>query len=309
MRDLQRVAVLGATGATGRVMVNALLDLGAQVRVVSRNAAHLVDAYGEAPVTHVVADVANPDECRAAMADCDTVFNCIGVPMAKFDQHVTMARSIADASRATDAGVVLITGYWFLAGRDEVMSNQTEPNPSNPKSKIRLEQETIIRDAGGVSVVLPDFYGPRTHGVLDDALKAILKGEKVLWPGNTEHLRDFVYVPDVAEPVVRLAQNERALGGRWIIAGSGAMTPASLLTEAARLAEKPLRLKMITPFAMKMAAKLRPDVREFAQVYPIYNAPATFDDVDTRMLVGEWPVTSYDVGLAESIAWIREHQQ
>lgn len=305
MRELRHVAVLGATGPTGGAIARSLLATGATVRAVSRSEKHLESAFGETSAERVVADIESADDCRRAIDGCDTVFVCVGFPLAQFDKHVTTARHIADAAQSAGSRVVLITGYWFQAPSDDPITAETAPNPSNPKSEIRLEQETIIREAGGLSIVLPDFYGPHAHGVLNDALQAILKSEKVLWPGNPEHLRDFVYVPDIAEPAIRLAQREEAFGKRWVIAGSGAMTPASLLKEAALLANKPLKLKMITPFLTKFASLFRADVRQFADVYPIYNAPATFDDSATRAFIGEWPVTSYDAGLHATIAWLR----
>lgn len=309
MRDLRHVSVLGATGPTGIAIARSLLASGSHVRVVSRSEAHLNATFGETGAERVAANVESADDCRRAIDGCDTTFVCIGFPLAQFGKHVTTARHIADAAQSTGSRVVLITGYWFQAPSDGPITAETAPNPSNPKSAIRLEQETIIREAGGLSIVLPDFYGAHAHGVLNDALQAIIKGEKVLWPGNPEHLRDFVYVPDIAAPAIRLAEREEAFGNRWVIAGSGAMTPASLLKEAARLANKPLKLKMITPFLTKLASLFRADVRQFAEVYPIYNAPATFDDRATRALIGDWPVTSYDTGLQATIAWLKDQKR
>lgn len=306
MRELRTVAVLGATGPTGRAITRALLDDGASVRVVSRRESNLIAAFGETSAERFEADIENSEDCRRAIEGCDTVFNCVGFPLPQFEKHVSTARVIASAAKDAGARVVLLTGYWFQAPHDGPISRDTPPKPTNPKSAMRLEQETIIREGGGLSVVLPDFHGPHAHGVLNDALRAIAKGERVLWPGNTEHPRDFIYVPDIAEPVIRLARHEEAFGRRWVLAGSGAMTPASLLKEAARMMDQPLKLKMITPFMMRLASMFRPDVRQFADVYPIYNAPAVFDDGATRALIGEWPVTSHHDALERTIAWMRE---
>lgn len=309
MRTLERVAVMGATGPTGAAVTHALLARGVHVRVMSRSESHLAAAFGDTSAERIVADAADAEACARAIDGCDTVFNCIGVPMSNFKLHLTTTHNIVDAASRSDAAIALITGYWFQAPHDEPISKSTPEKLTNPKSTIRFEQESMVRDAGGLSIVLPDFYGPGcAKSFLNDAIRSILKGEKVLWPGNPESLRDFVYVPDVGEPAARLAEREDAFGERWVIAGSGALTPASLCHEIARMADATLRLKMISSFVMKLASFVRPDVQPFMDVAPIYREPATFDDSDTRALIGDWPVTSYDEGLSRTIEWIRSEE-
>ncbi|WP_431257357.1 NAD(P)-dependent oxidoreductase [Roseateles chitinivorans] len=71
-----KVAVIGASGSTGRLVVERLLRDGAQVvRVVRRSSQ---DATGHGDVVERVGEVTSPAFLRQALADCDAVISCLG---------------------------------------------------------------------------------------------------------------------------------------------------------------------------------------------------------------------------------------
>ena len=72
----ERVAVVGATGYTGGVVVQELLDRGVEVVAVGRNAAKL-DAL-PAGVERHVADVADRAALARSLDGCRAVVNCVG---------------------------------------------------------------------------------------------------------------------------------------------------------------------------------------------------------------------------------------
>lgn len=307
MSEIHKAAVLGATGTTGPVIVRELLERGATVRVVSRSHENLARMYEGVDVERLGADVEKKGECDRAIEGCDVVFDCLGFPMTKFEKHVSTARTIVQLAKKTGARVVLMTGYWSSAPCEGEISNTPPTKASNSLSGCRIEQERVVVEAGGCAVVLPDFYGPRVRSsVLNDGVKTVLAGEKTLWPGDPWAKRGFVYIPDLGRPAVDLAMNDEAFGKRWIVAGDRAQTPAELLERAASIIGQPLMLKRISPMAMKLASMFQPGMRAFSPVYPIYNAPAIYDDAATRKLIGDWPVTSNEDGLAATIDWLRE---
>lgn len=73
--------VLGATGATGRLLVQQLLDRGEQVRVVVRSAERLPAALGNAPgleVTEASLLDLSDTELRELVAGCGAIASCLG---------------------------------------------------------------------------------------------------------------------------------------------------------------------------------------------------------------------------------------
>ena len=74
--DPVHAAVIGATGATGIHLDRELLARGTQVRVLSRSAEHLQQAFADLAVEQRVADATDSQAVRAGIEGCDVVFDC-----------------------------------------------------------------------------------------------------------------------------------------------------------------------------------------------------------------------------------------
>ncbi|RSM69542.1 flavin reductase [Actinoplanes sp. ATCC 53533] len=70
-----RIAVLGATGATGRLMVTAALDRGLPVTALARHPERVPVLPG---LTAVAADVHDPESIAHAVAGCDVLLSGLG---------------------------------------------------------------------------------------------------------------------------------------------------------------------------------------------------------------------------------------
>lgn len=315
MIEIRHAAVIGATGATGRSIVAALRARGESVRAVSRCEKNLNRAFPQPEIEKLKGNIESEEDCRRAIGGCEVVFDCVGFPLREFQRHVTSARTLTQAAREAGARVTLVTGYWSFAPSETPISDQSPARASNRYSKIRIEQEKIVRGEGGMALVLPDFFGPFVGaGVLNDAIALVVRRGAVLWPGDPRAERDFLFVPDCALPAVELSLREEASGQRWILAGSGLATPNDLLRRAALMmhgsegdsaSRGRVRVRRIPPDVLAFASVFRRDLRAFAPIAPIYYAAARFDDSRTRDLIGDWPRTSYDDGLRATLAWIR----
>jgi len=308
--DQTGAAVIGATGATGRVIARELLGRGVPVRVVSRSGARLERDFADTPAERVVADVLDPAAAGRAAEGCGLVFDCVGVPLGSFAQHLDITRNLIDAAGAAGARLILISGYWSQAPAGGAIAADTPPKPTDPYSRVRIEQEQTAIDAGACVVILPDFFGPGAGvSVLNDAIETILTAGSALWPGDPRAARDFIYIPDAGAPIVRLALDDRSFGRRWVLAGSGVTTPRDALLLAAQRLKRRARVKRVSPVMMRLGAMIRKDVRLFKPVYPIYNASATFDDDATRDLIGDWPRTGYGDAIPTTIDWLKDRRR
>jgi putative NADH-flavin reductase len=95
-----RLAVFGATGGTGRSLVEQSVARGDKVTVLVRRAEALGDLGDQVNV--VAGDVLDPDPVRETVADAEAVFSALGIGMRR---HATTVYSqgtanIADAMRA-----------------------------------------------------------------------------------------------------------------------------------------------------------------------------------------------------------------
>ena len=301
----QKAVIFGATGATGRVIAHELLDRDIAVRVVSRNGANLERDFGHTEVERVEADLFDIEQATHAADGCDVIFHCVGLPMERYTEHVELGRITAQAMRSTGASCVLVSGYWsFGAGATLPINEQTEHHPTDEYSSSRLEQEKILLGAGARVAVLPDFYGPRSHGVLMSALEAIVRGKPATWFAPPDDLREFVFVADLGKPLVDLAQSDDTEGERFIIAGNGGISATKIAQIAGRVLGCSPIFQQISPLKLTLRALFDKSVRSFKPVAPIYRKPAVFDDSAFRERFGG-EVTPYERGIAETIQWLR----
>jgi uncharacterized protein YbjT (DUF2867 family) len=101
-----KALVAGATGKTGQHIVTQLVDRGISVRAMVRDTAK-AQAMLPTAVEWVVGDVLNPNDLRAAMADCSVVFCATGAQPSfdvsgpyKVDYIGT--KNLVDAAKATN---------------------------------------------------------------------------------------------------------------------------------------------------------------------------------------------------------------
>jgi len=305
MMDGMKAVIFGATGATGRVIAQELLDRDISVRVVSRSRTNLERDFGHTSAELVKADLFNQDHATHAADACDVIFHCVGLPMDRYTSHVELGHNTAHAMRSTGAKCVLVSGYWsFGAGAALPINEQTQHNPTDEYSGARLEQEKIILGAGGRVAVLPDFYGAGSHGVLMSALESIVRGKPATWFAPTEDLREFVYIPDLAKPLVDLGLSEDTEGERFVIGGAGGISATKIAQIAGRnLGCSPI-FQTISPMKLSLGALFNKQAKSFKPVAPIYRKPAVFDDTRFRDKFGG-EVTPYERGIAETVDWIR----
>jgi nucleoside-diphosphate-sugar epimerase len=311
-RRFERAVVLGATGATGQQVVRALADRGIPTRVVSRSAEHLRTSFGELAVEQQVADVTDAAQARGVMEGCDQVFVCIGFRGAQFHLHRLVGKNVAAAMKDLGSRVLLVSSYW---GYGPIQSPIGENDPRQPATllgEIRRELEDAITEAGGCVAVLPDFWGPgvaKRISFLNEGLDALVRGRTVVWIGDPDVSRDFIYVPDVGSLLVELAGHEAVYGRRIPVPGSGPVTPRAVLERVAQQHGQRLRLRRVGGLMATVAGIFNADLRAFKSVLPLYQQPAWMSGATLEELFGHLPaMTSYDEGLEPTLAFLARRQ-
>jgi len=150
-------------------------------------------------------------------------------------------------------------------------------------------------------------YGP--WGRPDMAMwiftKAILEGRPVRLFNGGKMRRDFTYIDDVVESVVRLIDRPAAADPSW----SGDKPEPSRSAAPWRIYNIGNNQPTDVPYVVSLIEKSlgRAAVREMTPMQP-GDVPATYADVDDLMRdVGFRPSTSIEDGVARFIAWYREY--
>jgi UDP-glucuronate 4-epimerase len=150
-------------------------------------------------------------------------------------------------------------------------------------------------------------YGP--WGRPDMAMwiftKAILEGKPIRLFNHGKMRRDFTYVDDVVESVVRLIELPAAPDPAW----SGDRPNPSRSTAPWRIYNIGNNQPADVPYVVDVIEKAlgRPAQRELVPMQP-GDVPATYADVDDLMRdVGFRPSTTIEDGVQRFVAWYRAH--
>jgi nucleoside-diphosphate-sugar epimerase len=303
---MMKIAVVGATGPTGVHLVTELRKTVASVRVIARSTEKLARLFPEAAVEKWPADILDADATLRAVDGCDLVYDCIGLPGDQMHLHPVTARNIANALRHTKARCIQVSSYWAYYPQVRAEMNENHPRSGGPAwVRFRREAEDVLRDAGAAILHLPDFYGPQVHvSTLQSALNEVASGKTVNWVGSANILREYVYVPDAMRIAVEIDGRNEALAQHWCLPGSGPLSGRQVIEIAGRHLGRQVKLRSAGMTTLRIVSLFNRDVRGLLQVAPNYMKPVHYDARKPKGLLGPQQMTSYDVGIGQTLTWI-----
>ena len=303
----ERIAIVGATGPTGRALAAELVKRNHAVRVVSRRAAVLEALFPSAEPEKKAGDAMNLASLAEALRGCDLLVDCIGLPGERMGEHPATARNIARCARESGARCLQVSSYWsFMPVRELPLSERHPREGGPPWARLRREAEDILREAGGAIVHLPDFFGPHVHtSTLQLALIDAVKGKPMSWIGPADVARDYIYVPDAMRVVADLLTRSEAYGEDWVLPGSGPVSAKALAGILARLLRRDVRVRAAPPWLLRVLGLFNRELRGLMQIVPEYVQPISFDGAKLARLLGPAARTPYDDALRATVAAIQ----
>jgi len=303
-------ALFGATGVLGQALAPLLAPH--RFRAIGRSHAHLASLFAAYPNAELaVWDPAKPDTAVAALQGSETMIYLVGVPYTDFRLHPALFEQVLNA--AIQAGVkrCLLVGTVYPFGLAQSNSVQ-EDHPRNPhtfKGTMRKQQEDILLSgdaAGRISgaiLRLPDFYGPKvSKSYLASLFDAAVhnKTAQLIGPLNIPH--EYVYIPDAAQTLLRLAQEDGAYGRSWHLAGAGRITQSEVIKLVESIVGRPIKKLVIGKRGLQLLGLFSPLLREVAEMHYLQTHPLFLNDTALTRLLGPINKTSYADGVRASLA-------
>jgi len=302
--------VTGGAGFIGSHLVEELVQRGERVRVVDslitgkrQNIAHIPN------VEFLHGDLAEMAVARQAVDGVDYVLHQAAIPSVprSVEDPVTSNRANIDASlnllvAARDAKVTRVV----YAGSSSAYGNtptlpKVETMPTAPLSPYALQKLVVeqycqmFTSLYGLETVTTRYFnvfGPRQDpsspysGVISVFISALLDGRQPTIYGDGEHTRDFTYVANVVDGVLRACHAPNAAGEVVNVATAGRVSLNHLFQTVRDLVGSTLE--------------------------PIYAAPRAGDVRDSqadiskaRTLLGYTPTVPFEEGLGKTVAWYR----
>ena len=308
---MSKVALVGAAGAIGLSIAEALRAEGTPYRVIGRTEASLKRAFGGDPLAEL--RTWNPEDAasiREALASVETAVYLVGVNYWQFGLHPVLMRRTVDGAVAAGVRRMLLIGTVYPFGRpqSETVNEDHPRNPHTFKGKMRKEQEDILfaaHRAGkieGCELRLPDFYGPKVDkSFLWSAFVEAKKGGRAQLIGPIDTPHQFVFVPDVGPIVARLLKTDAAWGHAWNFAGSGTATQRELVEKIFAAAGKPVKMFVAGKTTLRLMGLFSPLMRELVEMHYLQTEPVLMDDSRLEKLLGGVRRTSYEEGIRRTL--------
>lgn len=302
---MTKVAIVGATGPTG-ISLAAELRKAAVVRVIARDMDRLVRLFPDGAVDKWSADILAPDATLRALNGCDLVYDCIGLPGDQMHLHPVIARNIAGALRQNEARCVQVSSYWAYYPQVHTEMDESHPRIGGPAwVRHRREAEDILCDAGAAILHLPDFYGPHVHvSTLQNALGEAASGKTINWLGKADVQREYVYVPDAMRIAAAVGGRAEAIGAHWCLPGAGPVSGRQVAEIAGRHLGRAIKLRSAGMTTLRIAGVFNAELRGLLQVAPDYMKPVRYNGSRLQSLLGSPQMTSYALGIGDTLAWI-----
>ena len=302
--------ITGGAGFIGSHLTEELVRRGHRIRVVDSLVTGKRTNLDHIPgVDFLEGDLADLDVARAAVEDCDYVLHQAAIPSVprSVKDPITSNRANVDATlntlvAARDAGVkrLVFAGSSSAYGDTPVLPKH-ERMPDNPLSPYALQKVvgeqylqmfTKLYGFETVSIRYFNVFGPRQDpsspysGVISVFARALLENRSPKIFGDGEQTRDFTYVANVVDGVLRACEASGASGQVINVATGGRIS----LNELFR----------------SMRAVVG------ASVEPIYLEGRQGDVRDSQAdiskakeLLGYEPIISFEEGLSRTIEWYR----
>jgi nucleoside-diphosphate-sugar epimerase len=305
--------VTGGAGFIGSHLAEELLRRGEQVRIVDSLITGRRENISHLPgVDFIHGDLAELDVARRAVQGVDYVLHQAAIPSVprSVKDPITSNRANVDASlnvlvAARDAGVTRVV----YAGSSSAYGNtptlpKIETMPTAPLSPYALQKLvaeqycrmfTQLYGLETVTIRYFNVFGPRQDpsspysGVISLFIRAMCEGRRPTIYGDGGQTRDFTYVANVVDGVLRACQAPAASGEVVNVATGGRISLNELFK-----AVRDLTGATVDPIYEETRAG---DVRD-----------SQADIEKARVLLGYSPSVPFEKGLEKTVEWFRASQ-
>jgi len=308
--------VIGATGSFGLHAAEALIKHGWRIRALARDPAAAAARVGDrTPIEWVKGDALDRGSVIAAARGVQLVVHAANPPRYRNWKGTVlpMADNALAAAIAADARLVLPGSVYNFA--PDSGANIAEDAPQAPvtrKGAIRVELERRLRVAAGRGAKVlvlraGDFFGPAAPNSALAWLTQSRKGRVtgVYAPGPRDVGHAFAYMPDLAETLARLVNEEARLANFEVFHFRGHwLDRAAELGEAIRrVVRRPnLPIQTFPWIVVQVASPFNETFRELLEMRYLWQKPIGLDGGKLARFLGDVPHTPFDTAIRATLA-------
>ena len=315
---MKKVLVTGADGFIGSHLVEHLMRKGYEVKAFtyynSFNTWGWLDTFPQETLREIEifqGDIRDPNGVRESMKGVDGVFHLAALiaipfsyhsPDSYVDTNIKGTLNVLQAARDLEPERVLVTSTSEVYGTAQyVPIDEKHPyQGQSPYSATKIGADRLAESFYRsfhlpVTIVRPfNTFGPRqsARAVIPTIVTQLLAGKETIQLGSLTPTRDFNYVKDTVNGFYEIAVSGRTIGEEINIATQREITIGDLANEL---------IRQINPAAQIVCdtQRTRPEKSEVNRLLG--------SNEKIKRLTKWTPQYTFEEGLAETIAWIREH--
>jgi nucleoside-diphosphate-sugar epimerase len=307
----RQALVLGATGAIGGQVAEALLARGWSVRALTRDPAKA--ATGADPrIEWVQGDAGEASSVLSAARGAELIVHAVNPPGYRdWDKLVLpwIDNTIA-AAKAVGARI-LLPGTVYNYGPDaaSVVAEDAPQNPVTRKGALRVQMEQRLKAAAedGVSSLMVragDFYGGRAKGSSWFTLGLIKAGaplKSLTYPGEAGVGHSWAYLPDLAQTMAELAEQATDGFQTYHFAGHWDGDGQRMMAAIRRAAGEDLPRKAFPWLVLTLASPFVTSLREMQEMRYLWREPLRLDNAKLARTLGREPHTPLDEAVTATL--------
>ncbi len=312
---MKKIFVSGAGGFIGSHLCENLVSKGYKVRAMmrynSRNCwGWLDDSPYNKKIDVVSGDIRNYDSVKTSVEGVDMVFHLaalIGIPYSYqtpesyVDTNVKGTLNVLQAARELKVKKVVCVSTSEIYGNAQFIpiSEQHSVNPQSPYAASKAAADfmalSFYRSFGTpVTIVRPfNTYGPRqsARAIIPTIITQILGGSKRVKLGFVNSTRDFTFVNDTVEGLIKAGESDHSIGEVINIGSNNEIMIKDLVQLIAKLLGKKVSIVI-------ESKRKRPDKSEVKRLKA--------DISKAKKLLNWAPRYTLELGLHETIKWFRD---
>lgn len=317
----QRCLITGGLGFIGSSLAIRLVQMGARVTIVDSllrehggNLNNIVPIKDDVHVN--LSDIRDEHVMAVLVQEADVVFHLaaqvshvrsLSNPYPDIDINIKGTASVMEAVRKSKRDILLVrTGTRGQYG-PAIQLPVAEDAPTNPKGLYEISQLTaekilqMYHSVHGIPCVLlrlTNIYGPRAQmqsshfGVANWLIRLALDGQPITIFGEGRILRDFVYIDDTVEAILKTAASTNCVGE---VINVGSDQPSNFLELAQAICRH-------VPGARIVFTEFTPE-RKAQEPGDFYS---NIDKISR--LVGWQPTTSLDEGVRRTVEFYQSER-
>ena len=300
--------ILGANGAIGVELVDALRKKARRIRLVRRKPATVAGAEQV-----VSADLSDLEQTIRAVAGSQVAYLLVGL---KYDVRVwaelwpRIMENAIEACKRANAKLVFFDNVYPYGKVVGPMTEQTPFNPCSNKGEIRARIATTLLNEiakGSVTAMIArsaDFYGPHVRTSVANllVLDKFASGAKASWLANDAVPHLWTFTPDAGRSLALLAESDAAWNQTWHVpTAPNPPTGKEFIALAAKAFAMAPKYRLLSRPMIRLAGLFNSDIRESYEMLYQYDSEYLFDSTKFSTTFGFTP-TSYEAGIAQCSA-------